>query len=97
MGVQNKRSEAHYATLSGDMRDDDPGWDMQDPMADLEEEIVRLRAVTAEGHLARARCAAFTYLPCHRVYQDDLKRPGKTASRRHACGTWCKWSGGSEA
>ena len=63
--------EAHYATLSGDMEENDPAWDILDPMADLEEKIVRLRAVTAEGHLARAQCVAFSYLPHHRVCQDD--------------------------
>jgi hypothetical protein len=63
--------EAYYDTLPGDMEADDRGWEILEPIPALEEQIVALRATTPEGHLARARCVAFTYLPANPVCQDD--------------------------
>jgi hypothetical protein len=63
---------AAYADLGGkDMEPDDPAHDMLDPIPVLTETIVALRAVTAEGFLARARCAAIFNLPTHRSCRDD--------------------------
>ena len=70
--------EAYYDTLPGDMEDDDPAWAMLDPLPELEGQIVTLRAVTAEGHFARARCAAFSYLPHHPSCQDSPDAPRET-------------------
>ena len=58
----NRAFEAAYNALSGDMENDDPAWDMLNPVPELTERIVALRAQTAEGFLARARCAAFFYM-----------------------------------
>ncbi len=63
--------EAYCTGLPGDMEDDDPAWAMLDPLPGLVEQIVTLRATTAEGHLARARCRAFPWLPQARACQDD--------------------------
>ena len=63
--------EAACDALPGDMADDDPAWEMLDPASGLEEKIVSLRAQTADGYLARARCEAFFYRPAHRACQDD--------------------------
>ncbi len=63
--------DAYYDTLPGDMLGDDAGWAILAPIRGLTEQIVALRATTPEGHLARACCMAFTYLPHHRACQDD--------------------------
>ena len=63
--------EAYYDMLPGDMAKDDPHAAMLEPLDGLADRIVALRATTAEGHLARARCAAFHYLSHHRLTQDD--------------------------
>ena len=64
--------EAYYDTLpDGNIDDDDPAWAMLDPVDALVEQIVALRATTAEGHLARGRALAFHYLPHHPSLQDD--------------------------
>ncbi len=62
---------AAYDALGADIDNDDPAWVLLDPASELEEKIVALRAQTAEGHFARARCEAFFYLPKHRGCQDD--------------------------
>jgi hypothetical protein len=56
-----------------DMEPNDPSHEMLNPVPALVGKIVALRAVTAEGFLARARCAAFSYLPTHPSCQDDPK------------------------
>ncbi len=76
--------EAYYETLPGDMEDDDPAWAMLDPMPELEERIVSLQAVTAEGHFARARCAAFFYLSHHPSCQDNPDAPREMRFRAAA-------------
>jgi hypothetical protein len=64
--------EAAYVVLGGrNMVSDDPAHAMLDPIPELRERIVPLRAVTAEGFLARARRAAFFFLPHHDACQDD--------------------------
>ena len=64
--------EAYYEALPGDReRDDACGSAMLDPLDSLVERIVAARAVTAEGHMARAQCAAFHWIPGARVCQDD--------------------------
>ena len=67
--------EAYYDTLpDGDIDDDDPAWAMLGPVNALVEQIVALRATTAEGHLARGRALAFHYQPHHASLQDDPDR-----------------------
>ena len=63
--------EAYYDTLSEDMEEGDPGLTILNPVPGLVERIVALRATTADGHLARARCRAFPCLPQARACQDD--------------------------
>jgi hypothetical protein len=63
--------EAEYIALPGDMPSDHPANALLDPIPALTERIVALRAVTADGFLARARCAAFFNLPAHPSCQDD--------------------------
>jgi hypothetical protein len=63
---------AYYDSLHGiDMEAGDPAFAILDPIPALVEQIVAARATTPDGHLARARCMAFTYLPHHRACQDD--------------------------
>ena len=63
---------AAYEALGGkDMEPGDPAHDLLDPIPELTERIVALRATTAEGFLARAQCAAFFNLAAHRSCQDD--------------------------
>ena len=67
--------EAYFDTLSDDMNADDArGSAILNPMPKLVEQIVSLHATTAEGHLARARCTAFHWLPQATVCQDH---PGR--------------------
>ncbi len=65
--------EAYFNTLPDDtdMADDDPACKMLDPVPALVEQIVSARPVTAEGYMARARCAAFWFLPQHEICQDN--------------------------
>jgi hypothetical protein len=71
---------AYYDSLHGvDMEAGDPAFAILDPIPALVEQIVAIRATTADGHLARARCMAFTYLPHHRACQDD---PNQAAEGR---------------
>jgi hypothetical protein len=63
--------EAVCVSLPGNMPDDHPAHQMLDPLPELEERIVALRAVTADGFLARARCAAFFFRLSHSACQDD--------------------------
>ena len=65
-----------------DIEDDDPALAMLEPLPALVEQIVALRATTAEGHLARARCMAFAFLPGHSACQDDPE--GATEDRLEA-------------
>jgi hypothetical protein len=44
---------------------------MLDPIPALTEQIIALRATMPEGITARAKCAAFHYLPSHSACQDD--------------------------
>ena len=71
------RIQREFDTYSNTFPDgveaDDPGLAMLDPVPALVERIVGLRAITAEGHLARARCIAFPYLPQFRGCRDDPK------------------------
>ena len=55
----------------GDLPAYTPGEEMLDPLPGLVEQIVALPAKTAEGHLARARCAAYCWMPGAPVCQDD--------------------------
>ena len=63
--------EAYYDTLPGDIEDGDPGIAIVSQAPALVEAIVALRATTAEGHLARARCMSFFYLPAHSACRDN--------------------------
>ena len=63
--------EAYFDTLPGDIEADDPGVAILDPIDELGAKIIALRAVTAEGYVARAKCVAWHYLPNHRSCQDD--------------------------
>ena len=58
--------EAYFITLDGDMEDNDPHWAILDPLPELRDKIATLRATTAEGFYARARCVAFHYTPEHK-------------------------------
>ena len=49
----------------------DPGLAILGPAPALVEVIVALPAITAEGHLARARCMAFYYLFGHSGCRDN--------------------------
>ena len=60
-----------YCSTRCDIELGDPGLTMLEPLAALVEQIVVLRATTAEGHLARARCKAFYWLPEADVCKDD--------------------------
>ncbi len=71
---------AHYLRIqrafdaiveASDVESDDPCLSILDPIPALAERIVALRATTAEGHMARARCMAFHYLAHHPIAQDD--------------------------
>jgi hypothetical protein len=63
--------DAHCRDVPGDIEDDDPAVSMLLPLRELTEVIVASRAVTAEGHLARARCAAFHTLPGSLACRDN--------------------------
>ena len=70
----NRAFEAYYIaheTADG-LDDEDPGWAMLDPLPGLTETIATSRAVTAEEHLARAKCITFCFLPHAQICQDDL-------------------------
>ena len=68
-----QRAFSAYCESYGDsdIKDDDPNWSMLDPIPALRNRIIVLTATTAEGHLARARCMAFSLMPNHSVAQDD--------------------------
>ena len=68
-----QRALSAYCANAGekDIEPDDPGLAMWKPIPALIEQIVAFRATTAEGHLARARCMAFPYLPGHPACHDD--------------------------
>ena len=57
--------------VAGDVENDDPRLSMLDPLPALVERIVKLKATTAEGHVARARCMTCHYLAHHPIAQDD--------------------------
>ena len=57
--------------LDDDVKAGDPAWATLDPIPALENKIVALRATTAEGITARARCMAFTYMPGHTGLLDN--------------------------
>jgi hypothetical protein len=63
--------EVAYDEHDGDMEPGHPALDILDPIPALTEQIVALRATTAEGIAARMQCAAFHYLPSHHACQDD--------------------------
>ena len=63
--------EAYYDTLPGDIEDGDPGIAILSQAPALVEAIVATRAITPEGHLARARCMSFFYLPAHPACRDN--------------------------
>ncbi len=63
--------EAYYDTLPGDIEVGDPGLSILSQAPVLVEVIVAWRATTAEGHLARARCMAFFYLPSNSACRDN--------------------------
>ena len=69
--IQRAFSAAYEALGGKNMEPDDPAHDLLDPIPELTERIVALRATTAEVFLLRAQCAAFFYLPKHRSCQDD--------------------------
>ena len=69
--IQDAFTAAYAAGGFKNMEPDDPAHDLLDPIPELSEKIVALHAVTADGFLARARCAAFFYLPQHSSCQDD--------------------------
>ena len=71
--------EAYYVTLDGDMEGDDPHWAILNPVPGLRDKIATLRATTAEGFYARARCVAFHYLP---EYKGCLDQPDGAAEDR---------------
>ena len=69
--IQRAFSAAYEALGGKDMDPNDPAHEMLDPIAELAERIVALRATTADGFLARAQCAAFFILPAHRSCRDN--------------------------
>ncbi|GAB0119899.1 hypothetical protein [Acidisoma sp. 7E03] len=68
---RQRQFSAISAALPGDVREDDPAWAILDPIPELTERIVKLRASTPEGFFARAQCGAYFYLPGHRVSWDN--------------------------
>ena len=68
--IQRAYTDA-YVALGKDMEPDDPAHDLLNPVPALADKIVNLHASTSDGFLARARCAAFFYLPAHPSCQDD--------------------------
>jgi hypothetical protein len=69
--IERAYEAACQALGDKDIEPDDPANEMLAPVELLTEKIVALRAVTADGFLARARCAAFFYRPEHSACQDD--------------------------
>jgi hypothetical protein len=69
--IERAYEAACQALGDKDIEPDDPANAMLAPVEALTEKIVALRAVTADGFLARARCAAFFYRPEHSACQDD--------------------------
>ena len=69
--IQRAFSAAYDALGGKNMEPDDPAHELLDPVPELTERIVALRATTAEGFLARVQCAAFFNLPAHRSCQDN--------------------------
>ena len=65
--------DAYAQANPGDIEADDPNVVMLEPLPALVEQIVALRATKAEGHLARARCMAFPYLPGHSACHENPK------------------------
>ena len=63
--------EAYYDTLPSDIEADDHGVAIIRSVDELGGKIIALRAVTAEGYAARAKCVAWHYLPNHRSCQDN--------------------------
>ncbi len=63
--------DAYCSNIPGDIEEDDPGYAMLEPLAELRERIVSMRATTQEGFLARARCRAWVFLPGTAQCQPD--------------------------
>ena len=64
--------EAYYNTPAGRHRGRRPwAWPFWTPSTNSARRSSRSGAVTAEGHVARAKCVAWHYLPNHRSCQDD--------------------------
>lgn len=55
----------------GNVPDGDPAWRLVDDAEALEDRILAIRPVTAEGYVARLRCAAAQYLPGAEMLDDD--------------------------
>ena len=63
--------EAIYVTIDGNMPDNHPALDLLDPIPELVEKIVSLRATTTEGIAVLARCMALKFRANHADCQDD--------------------------